>query len=75
MAQMVFRVVGLQIEPNERGEEMRRLTLRATGGDAFAPTDSTAPPQAEVSALVTPEFIKTKKLALGDAVTLDLQEQ
>ncbi len=75
MAQMVFRVVGLAVQNNERGEEMRALTLRAVEGEAFRPTDSTAPVNGAADLLVTPEYIKAKKLHLGDTVTLDIQEQ
>lgn len=75
MAQMVFRVIGIVIENNIRGEEMRRLNLRAIKGEAFTPEKNEAPAEGSASMLVTPAYIKAKKLQLGDEVTLDLQER
>jgi hypothetical protein len=80
MPQMVFRVVGLAIAPNLRGVEMRRLQLSAVDGEAFAPTETppdtpSAPPDGLIDVLVTADYIKAKKLALGDLATVDIQEQ
>jgi hypothetical protein len=76
VAQMVFRVVGLAVAKNLRGVEMRRLTLQAVDGDAFKPVEgAAAEPEGAAEVLVSIEYVKEKKLALGDMVTMDLREQ
>jgi hypothetical protein len=76
MAQMVFRITGLAVAKNIRGVEMRRLTLHAVEGDAFKPTEgASAEPEGFCEMLVSAEYIREKKLNLGDTVTMDLREQ
>jgi hypothetical protein len=75
MAQMVWRVTGIQEQNNARGEPRFVVTLRAIGGEAFGTTSDGPAPQGAAVMEWTPEYFKSKKLAVGDTTTMTLQEQ
>lgn len=62
----VFRVIGVSIAPNARGQEMRRIRLAAVSGDDFVaegqlPDGVTPPdPDGDASLLVSVKAAKAK---------------
>lgn len=78
MAACRFRVSSVSVEPNERGQDMRRLRLSAVDGEAFeapklAEGQPAAAPSGEISMRVNAAF--AKKFALGDEFTVVFTEQ
>jgi hypothetical protein len=74
---MRFRVAHVSIEPNVRGDEMRRVHLTPLPHEAFAPVASealtTPAPDAHVTLLLNPEA--AQRFALGDEFDLMLRER
>jgi hypothetical protein len=72
---MKFRVSQVSIEPNVRGDEMRRLHLVPLDGEGFAPKDVENPPapDAHISLLVTPEY--AKRFGAGDEFDVIFRER
>jgi len=68
-----FHVIRVGVEPDLRGEPMRRVVLRALPSDAFrSDAESAPPPDGEISLLVTPAY--AKKFAIGDEFDLAFHE-
>jgi hypothetical protein len=72
---MQFRVAHISLEPNVRGDDMRRVHLTPLPGDVFAPVGAENPPapDAHLTFLVNPEA--ATRFALGDAFDLILRER
>ncbi len=76
MAKCEFRVSGVSVEPNIRGQAMRRIHLAAIDSEAFRAGElpegqPSAGPDGHISILVGEEF--ADGLALGDEAYLVFQ--
>lgn len=67
-----YRVVGVRIEPNVRGLEMRRVELVALHSDPFG-TDATVPPNGHISQVVTEEY--AQRFQVGDEFDVMFRER
>jgi hypothetical protein len=75
---MRFAVTQVSVEPNIRGQAMRRVRLQAIAGEAFeAPAlpegQTPAEPDGAISLLVTPAF--ARRFSLGDEFDVMLRER
>lgn len=79
MAACKFRVSHISSEPNLRGQPMRRVKLVAVASEPFqadeAPPEgvSPAPPNGEISLLVSPSY--AKRFALEDEFDVIFRER
>jgi hypothetical protein len=73
-----FSVVKVALEPNVRGQRMRRVELRAVVSDAFVSADrlpdgmSAPDPDGFITLLVNPKF--AEKFQLGDEFDVPFRE-
>lgn len=72
-----YRVVHVAIEPNVRGDEMRRVALKAVPSEPFGmegdPPKPSPHPDGSISMLVTLEF--AAKFSIGDEFTVTFIER
>ncbi len=74
-----FSVSKIAVEPNIRGDEMRRVVFQALPADPFVPSTPTADgqepanPDGSITILVNREF--AERFSLGDTFTVSFLER
>jgi len=70
-----FKVRSVALEPNVRGQEMRRIHLLAIESEPFRPADDASSPEADgqISLLVNPAY--AQRFAPGDEFDLMFRER